>query len=676
MIHTVIAMSLIVIALVSTELGHLFHMKRELQKATDLAALAGAGGLLANRCDDAIDAARHSANGSGPSDPARNLPASFSLEAAEVRCGYWAPDVADDGSGRHFEADRTPFNAVRVSLQKTPPLLLPAIPGNAPRTIQVEAIAARQSPQAALTVRSTLLNLDSTQASLLNQVTGALLGSAVNLSAAGWNGLLQTQVRLLDYLVALGATAGDYESVLDSRITLARLFDVAAELLQRDGHALQASALQQLGTAAAVRNADIRLGDLLSVASGTPASALNMDVQVFSLVQSTIQLANGENAAAANLAISLPGLAGLTSQIKVIEKPQHSAIGNPELINPQLGDSDPARIAVRTAQVRTLHSVQLNGLSGAVSSLTSSVTAALSPLINFLGTVSTLNLGNIVTGLVGGIVCGAIVPCPESKIIYTQVLPSARVDLSIDAGLGSARVTDHSCEAQSKSLSVHGETALAHVRVGQISQAFSSSQPIRVDPVSLIEVGYTEERYASCLLNILLGSIGCSGRQYKNVSGNFVNDANAARRNVVAGFGLQADMPVAGSQTSTPLLYAAPAPENLPEIDAPPYAGPGSDPSFQAIQATDIVASLGNTLNGLEISMYQSSGSGALGALLNGTVSLINNLLNTLKGVIRNALAPLLDPVLNAALRWTGIDLAQTEIGARLSCQRGATLVY
>ncbi len=677
-INAAIALSLIVIALVGTELGYLFHVKRELQKATDLAALAGAQALDAATCEDAIAAARSNANGSGESDPARNLPPGFSLENGEVQCGHWAPDADADASGRRFEAAGPPYNAVRVAMRKTPPLLLPAIPGNAPRSITAEAIAARQAPRAALSIRSTLLNIDSTQASLLNQVTGALLGSALNLSAVGWNGLLQTQVRLLDYLLALGATVGDYESVLNSRISLARLFDVAAELLQRNGQLAQATTMGLLGTAAAAGgNADIRLGDLLGVASGTPAAALNVDLQVFSLVQGAVQLANGESAAAADLTLAVPGIGSVASKIKVIEKPQHSAIGNPELVQPALGASDPDAIHVRTAQVRTLHRIDLGGAGGAVSGLASTVTAALSPLVNFLDTVATLNLGNIVTGLIGGIACGGILPaCPEARIIHTQVLPGAQIDLSIEGSAGSALVTGHACAADGKSLEVHGETAAARVRVGRISDAFSSTQPIQVEPVSLIEVGYTEERYASCVLNILLGSLGCSGRQYKNAAGQFVNNASAAHRHVIAGFGLQANLPVAGSQTSTPLRYADPPPGGLPEIDAPPYDGPGSDPSFQALHSTDILASLGDTLDGLELSLYQSGGGGVLGPLLQGSVSLIDGLLASLSGIVKTALSPLLDPLLNGLLRFAGIDLAHTEIGARLSCQRGATLVY
>lgn len=113
-----------------------------------------------------------------------------------------------------------------------------------------------------------------------------------------------------------------------------------------------------------------------------------------------------------------------------------------------------------------------------------------------------------------------------------------------------------------------------------------------------------------------------------------------------------------------------------PEIDAAPYDGVGPDPSFKAISASSIVKSLGSTLGGIQIRPYSSDSSGILGGLLNGTLSLISNLLSTLQTMINNALGPLLDPTVNALLDLLGIDLAKAEIGARLSCNRGAELVY
>ena len=57
LINTAIAMSLIVITLLGTQLGYLFFIKRELQKTADLAALSGAQSLQPFLCTDAKAAA-------------------------------------------------------------------------------------------------------------------------------------------------------------------------------------------------------------------------------------------------------------------------------------------------------------------------------------------------------------------------------------------------------------------------------------------------------------------------------------------------------------------------------------------------------------------------------------------------------------------------------------------
>src|SRR5690606_990712 len=114
------------------------------------------------------------------------------------------------------------------------------------------------------------------QSGLLNLVMGGLLGGTLDLNAVGWNGLLNTQINLLDYLVALGANAGDYESLLNSQVSLAELLEAAVKVMERQGAAAQAAvtALESLQLVAGLDSLKIRLGDLLGVASGTPAAGL------------------------------------------------------------------------------------------------------------------------------------------------------------------------------------------------------------------------------------------------------------------------------------------------------------------------------------------------------------------------------------------------------------------
>jgi uncharacterized membrane protein len=416
----------------------------------------------------------------------------------------------------------------------------------------------------------------------------------------------------------------------------------------------------------------LKLSDILGVASGTDAAGLSTDVQLFQLVQGMIQVANGKNGLSADVPVTVPGIASITTKVRVVEPPQVSAVGNPSLINATLGVGDPNKIYVRTAQVRVLVSVDLGNVTNVVSNVLSALTAALSPIINFLNSVLTLNLGTILSDLVATIACGGILPaCPISQVIYADALP-APIEIGISSGNGSALVTGHTCDAaDSKSLTVKANTSVARLNVGKVSNIFSSSQPATAAPVEIAEIGYREAKFDSCLLSLI-----CSPKKWKTATGTYVTDINSAKKNVISGLGLVVNSDVGGSVSGTTLTYIAPAPGNLPEIDAAPYDGASPDPSFKAISATSIVDSLAGTLGGIQLQPYASSGGGILGGLLNGTLTLISNLLNTVQTLIKNALAPLLDPALNTLLDLLGIDLAKAEVGARLSCNRGAELVY
>ncbi|WP_445287837.1 TadG family pilus assembly protein [Variovorax atrisoli] len=674
LINTAIALSLVVITLLGTQLGYLFFIKRELQKTADLAALSGAQSLQPFVCTDAKTAAVTNASQNMPP----LLPA---LTQGDVECGNWDPGNPSRTAPQYFGTPGTgqAFNAVRVTITRTPALLLPGISGSPAATISVQALAAQRQPLASLTIRSTLVTIDSNQSALLNALFGGLLGGALSLQAAGWQGLLNTDIQLLSFLdqlkVALNISAANYDQVLATNVDAGVLLQAMISVMERSGNTAAATiqALRDLLVTVQAAPFTLKLADLLGVASGTDAAGLNTNLQLFQLVQGMIQVANGKNGLAATVPINVPGVASVTAKVQVVEPPQVSAVGNPMLINPALGVNDPNRIYVRTAQVRVLLSVNLGGVTNALSNVLSTVTGALSPIINFLDSVATLNLGTIVSDLVGLVGCGGLLPaCQPQKVIYATALP-APIDIGLSSGNGSALVTGNTCSAtDSKSLDVQATSSVARLNVGKVSNIFSSSLPATAAPVGIVEIGYREAKFDSCLLVSLL----CSGKKWKDPSGSYVVDINSAKKTVISGLGLSVNSDVGGSAGGKALKYVAPAAANLPEIDAAPYDGTGPDPSYKTISSTSLVQSLGSTLGGVQIQPYSSDSSGVLGGLLNGTISLISNLLNTLQTVVTNALGPLLDPTVNALLNLLGIDLAQAQVGARLSCNRGAQLVY
>ncbi|MFS2205665.1 TadG family pilus assembly protein [Variovorax sp. Varisp36] len=661
MVNTAIAMSLILIVLIGTELGYLFFMKRELQKTVDLAALAGAQALKPSACGVAQQAAKDNA--------AKNFPAGIDpLTDAEVVCGNWDPVFR--APPLYFGAPNAgeKLNAVRVSITRSPSMLPLSFTGNTQHSIVVSAIAYQSIPQAVLSIRSTLLSVDSTQSALLDTVFGKLLGGNVALTAVGWQGLVTTQINLLSFLDAIalqvGLQAGQYEQVLNSNITAGKMLKALATVLEKNG-ALTGIALNgfndMTGLTTQVSNVQLSVAEILGVATGTPSSALDLNLQAFQLTQAFVQLANSQSAVSLSAPSNLLGLANVVTTVKVIEPPQTSAIGNPELamLDP-LGENG---IRVRTAQVRALISVDFTTALTGVFNLANEVFKLTQPVTDLLNNLLHLDL----VGALSNVIC---IGC-ESNVTDLRLVSSPfRIDINLDIAAGKARVDKYGCPADgSKTLSVIADTSAATLRVGKIgnsaadaaAQAFASKDPPNVEPVPLVDIGSMTVKKTCVVL--------CS---YSWKKGNtWVADKNIADRQAFAGggIGLMTNTPVLGS--SDTLEFAAPTDANLPDISATQLPTP-----YQPVAASNLVGGLSQTLAQLDIHMYKPSVDSPLGDLLAGVGNTIDVVAGLLRQAISAVLSPLIDPLVNTLLTALGIDLAKTEVGARLSCQGGAQLVY
>jgi Flp pilus assembly protein TadG len=622
------------ICLMAIDIGHVFWQQREVQRIADMAALAGAASN-----DEATCYA--------------NMPANATLNGlkapvdavVEPKCGHWSK-LVDTSTGAVQDADAEhPFNAARVTITRQVPYFFVFSftgPSAASRTVMARATAARSLPLAALNIRSTLASVDSSKSPLLNAVFGGLLGGSLNLSAAGWDGLAKANINLLSYLdqlaVDLGVAAGQYDQLLATSTSVQALLQAAIEVMQRDGGtgsvSLDAAAgLLALQAATPFTAPPVKLGELLQVQSGTPAAGLDTGLQALQLAQGIVQLANSKSAAVADIQSSLLGLASASVHLKVIEPPQISAIGNPELA--KADPYGPNKIFVRTAQMRTLISVELPVLS-AVAGLAKAITDALSPVTNMLNSLLALDLN--------ALGC-ALTPCDTT---YIRVLPPPlRLDINLDVGNGNARVKDFSCAAEGKSLTTLTTTSASDLRVGSMgssaedakSKVFSSAALPAVATVPVVDIGSWK-----CTL------LGCNEATRKPFYGG--------------GLGLIAQVPVA---TSTQDQVFQPA----PNLDEPPV--------YQAISTQSIVSSLTDTLHGLDVIQpippTASEGAGP-GAVLTGLTSALSGVITVLTGVVSGLLSPLLDPLLNTLLPSLGIDLAKTEVAGRLNCEGGVDLVY
>lgn len=665
LVNAAIAMSVMVIALIGTDLGYRFYVKRDMQKTADLAALAGAQALEPDNCNGATTAAIVNAG--------QNLTAGLApLVATDVQCGHWDP--VKRAVAPHFGAPTgaEKFNAVQVTIERAPSLFLSGT------LFSVQALAATRQPRAALSIRNTLVTVDDTRSPLLNAVVGGMLGGSLTLDAVGWNGLVNTDIKLLSYLdqlgIDLGIGVGKYDEVLQTDFSVGALVEAMIHALEREGGTAHVAitALNALLVTANAAEAKplLKLGDLLGVQSGTEAAGLGVDFQLFQLVQGMVQAANGKNGLVAEVPLlSIPGLVDGKLSLKVIEPPQFSAIGNPILA--KAAPLGPDAIKVRTAQIRTMASLDLSGVAGKVTDVGNAALSALSPLTSVVDSVLRLNLVTAVNQLLGSVICPVPllgISCPEYKEIYTKAL-SARLDIGLEVGNAQAHMTDFDCGAGgSKSLTASARGSIAEVRVGSIASAFASNARPSVEPVALVEVGYTTARPGACLLGVL-----CTGWQWKQASGPGWGAKATAAKTVVAGLGAQvgsSDETVGSPRT---LRFQAPAEEALPEVTVP---FSNDDTSHQSLESTDLVAQVGNLVGGVSLNIYHSDSPGILGALLSLATNALNGLVSTLQGVVKSVLAPLVDPLLAKVLQTLGIALNDTAVGARLSCSAGAELVY
>ncbi|MGY2272220.1 MULTISPECIES: pilus assembly protein TadG-related protein [Pseudomonas] len=618
-----------VFMLLAVDSGRLYLEKRRLQLIADTAALEAAGrGGLCTPTATANDYAKENAARNG-----FTVVAGDNSRGLAVTCGTLTTNASNI---RVFAVDATRNDAVRVIATRSVMTSLASGLWNlfsgapiATRTnLSATAVAAAAPPVAQLTIRSSLASVNSANSPLLNMVIGNLLGGSLSLTAAGWNGLLTTNVNLLSYLdqlaIELKVTAGDYDALLSTAVSAKRLLDAAVTVLQKNGSVATAVINDLIAVKAIAPDTELlKVGDLLKLATGTPAAALNTSVQLFQLLETVAQLSSSKNAVSAAAKVNIPLVGTVSIQTKVIEPPQLSAIGNPAKAKAGLLNNPPTdQIFVRTAQVRTLVTIDapiikvVSGVTSILSGLGTPVSKVVSGLLN-------LNI----PAVVGGVLC--LVACNVTDVDITQTL-----SIYIEAGSAQSFVTDYNCATPAtKSLTVKTTTALATLGVGYVDPvaAFSSLAPVTVQPVRLIDFG---ERY--CIVLTLI-----CGQRTAGVGG---------------GLNLKALSTVA-AQTN-PMLFL-------------PVAEMNTTPTYKKAPGTaDILYSLGDTLKGLQVTYVPPSGSTPNPA--NGTVTnALATIISSVVGLVQNVLSPILDPIVNTLLSALGISLGNAEVGANLSCHMG-----
>jgi len=602
--------------LVVVDSGRLYLEKRNLQRVADMAALEAAS--LGGTCTGSSTASSYAIQ----SATRNGFPVTDSSRVLTTRCGTLTT-AAD--SRRSFAVDASRSDAIQVTASHTVARSIAAGIGAlfqrtpSAANIQLSAIAVATPPLpplAQLTIRSTLADVNSDNGNLLNALWGGLLGGSLNVSLTGWQGLMNANINMLNYLNQLaldvGVKAGDYTSLLGTDITVSQLLTTAVKVLPQGNSAAQAAITNLLSAGAIAAGTRIKLQGLLTVQNGLPQAALDTSLNLFQLVQAFVQVANSSSALAATVPANVLGVAGAVVQVKIIEPPQLTALGNPVLA--KANPTGPNQIYVKTAQVRILISADVGpGLSTTLTALNKSLSA------------------------LGLSLLGADV----------KMLPNgSTVDISIEAAKASSYVTDFTCDSDAtKTLTTSTTTAALVTKVGSIANKSawtSSSSAMSVQELPILDIGTTSCTVLPrvCQPRVAYGGGGLGVL----VGGSGPNDGSV--------LGL--------TQSFT---HVKPA-----EIHKPPA-------SYQSFKSDNLVGSLNNTLGSIHL-IYHKPTSVTLPSTVLGTLtSILTTAVSTIGGVINGVLAPLVDPIVNQVLTTLGINLASVDVGPNLSCHPGQAIL-
>lgn len=319
-----------VVLLGVAQLGYAYYMKREMQKAADLAALSAVQvlGLGAP-----ADCAR--AQAAGQAAVLANVPnilETFAATDVTVECKVWDTSRADaDGMYVFDPASGQAPNALRITLSKSLRSLLPGIADGAP--VRVVSVATSTQPVAVFTVGSRLLRLQ--RGGLLSQLlatVGATPAQLDVLDAAGLANVNITPSGLLEALglpvsVATGVGTAEQLAALNN-LTLGQLLQATLTVMNKAGGTAGASVGLLTDAINVVLNVmplnlPVKLfGDGgvldLNVAGGDVNSALQANVNALNVLETALVIANGQNLV--DLGLSVP-LLGVQSQVRIVEPP-------------------------------------------------------------------------------------------------------------------------------------------------------------------------------------------------------------------------------------------------------------------------------------------------------------------------------------------------------------------
>ncbi|RWO13850.1 MAG: hypothetical protein EOS07_02705 [Mesorhizobium sp.] len=323
--------------------GSIYVERREAQSLVDLAAITAASNI--NNIDAAVvtTLGDNGMPGIVVQKAGQTITPALGKTVVSVTPGRYSAE-SSLGVDKRFEAGKTPYNAVHVTLKKVPARYFASslIPTPVIGTQAVASIA----PQAMFSVGSRLLSVNG---GILNALLSKFLGGNIALSVMDYNALIAADVNLLSFIDALAVemqlTGVSYSEVLASKATVGQIATAMANVSpvgSTSKLALQTIASRTTSTVKIPLNHLVDLGSMGQLGLGQKSPGFSVDASAMGMLTTAAALANGSKQVELNLGATIPGLASTTLAI---------AIGEPAQFSPWLTIGEKGAV-VRTAQTR------------------------------------------------------------------------------------------------------------------------------------------------------------------------------------------------------------------------------------------------------------------------------------------------------------------------------------
>ncbi|HWI42111.1 MAG TPA: pilus assembly protein TadG-related protein [Nocardioides sp.] len=313
----VLMVVLLTSAAFSVDLGMQRVVRRDMQAVSDVVALD-----LARQLDGRTKAALMSSG-----DMQAALTKSVARNTSSIGD---APDVSFelgtlDASGAFTAIGNTDVpTVVRVSSKGSVGFAFGGITGVGSGSATRRAVA-QVEESACIRVGSFIASVNSADGALLNPLLNGLLGSNLNLTAVGYQGLLTSNVSLADLVDVGGLGVGSVSELLALKnVSVADLFLASANALTKQGKLAEANILKSINVAATTP--EINISDLIA-AGPSDTAALAATLNVLDLVTGAAFIANdGHFVNIPNLGLNLSPAVVTTTKLTVIEAPRQTCI--------------------------------------------------------------------------------------------------------------------------------------------------------------------------------------------------------------------------------------------------------------------------------------------------------------------------------------------------------------